>query len=813
MQKKSQSSYSEYYQGTMPTYRPGGGVDFSQLSSSFSRTSDVMNLVYQYAPDISREVSYIFDFSNQGAYGVYIPALVEEVKTNELKKQLEQRNYEVKEENGMMVAYPKDGSEEDNEKIKDEIKQLWDRINAGKSEVLGVNMNKVKSSTEENMKQLIAAAENAGVPISNPQLLWDMLTMLELGATIIHEWEHSRGGDEGASEGRERDFVNSTMPIIKQKYKDESGEEMPVGNSTLAKNKSWYRFAQYMNYIPSHIRNKPTGSDLSGRGGKIPTGDGNLADWGMMMQQNQKEPIENRLGRGFVWPLAKGLVQEHQTIEEQLRRQTAGDCVPDASLIYEELLAKDRDSTQGYKTLEQLMEERRPQPIMVPLEKTASKIKKEATLFGWYNNLDISDGSTLQGMGDRVMKWDDRDESFSAEESEIREQPRYNPSYDLKGFYYRWIEPRFKPQLWDDMTQDLSNTHPAKRFAQIDSESDMPKMLNILETIKDRILSGKMKASRLIITSDIYQFVRKTVGCEGVNIKAFKFGKTEQNESIYAVWIVDPSVDSGTLKKAEGKFQMSAAPDALADLVEDLLGFSSYRVNVVEEIVNAAALISKKYGIDDLCVIGTYARERAYGNDKPDVEELDFSTESPFKNAKVGQLLADTLGITPEINTKLTFAYKGVKVEFSLVNKKEEIARLSLLKVKNNNQIMIDLLNRDFTINMFVYNVSSKEILDPFKVAKGAMRNKTVETLLKSEAIIKNNPILILRALKLVLKYKMKIDADLERTMISYGGRLFKGQYTDFELLFARESIKDEGKYEADKLFDAFGLWKIKKIE
>jgi hypothetical protein len=59
----------------------------------------------------------------------------------------------------------------------------------------------------------------------------------------------------------------------------------------------------------------------------------------------------------------------------------------------------------------------------------------------------------------------------------------------------------------------------------------------------------------------------------------------------------------------------------------------------------------------------------------------------------------------------------------------------------------------------------------------------------------------------------MKINPYLERTMISYGGRLFKGQYTDFELLFARESIKAEGKYEADKLFDAFGLWKIKKIE
>lgn len=905
MQTISQNQdYSSYYQGAIPQYSVGGNIDYSQLSSVFSRTPETMQLVYQYAPQISQDVSYIFDFSNQGAYGVYIPALVEEIKTNELKNRLTQAGYEIKDEGGMLVAYPKDGDKDD-KTVQEEIKQLWDQINAGKSEVLGVNINKVKSATQQNMQSIVNESQANGVTITNPNLLWDMLIMLELGATIVHEWEHSRGGDESASESMERDFVNKMIDTIKQKYQSESGEDLPLELGVAAKSNNWYKYAQYVNYLPSHTRNEPNGSDLSGRHGGAQYIGGTMAGWSMLLQQNQSEPIEKRLGRGFMSPLAKGLNPEKDIIEKQLRKQFANDYVPNVELIYEELLSKDWDTTAGYKTLEQLLEEKRPQPLMVPLEKTASsissqqpikegnlkaeeiseedievlrhmanqvmpegkyriwwngksfiqeeisrflwyydnrpklrgqmaleylnvpqggsgtidvtasKLKKEATLFGWYNNLEISDGSTIPGLGDRVMAWDDRDESFAAEEDWIKSQPRYNPTYDIKGFYYRWIEPRFKPQLWDDMTQDLSNTHPAKRFAQVQtgSESEIPHILRVLETIKDRILAAKMKASRLIITSDLYPMVKSVVECDGINLKTFSFGETDSGELIYAVWITDSSIPTDTLRQAEFRFQSDKASEDLDELIEDLLGFSNYRSQVVDEIVSVAKSLAIDLGIKDVFVVGMYARERAFGVETPDVEQLDISTYSRRSNAQLGELLASRLGVQYTVSNDLVFIYKGIKVEFSLTTDKRELTQLSLFKKNLHNQMVVDLLRRDFTINMLAYNIIEGVVIDPLRVAKKSIRENIIRTYYNPKQIVKNNPFIILRALKLKLKYGMDIDRDLEYSMITNSNALFTGSYSDFELLFARESIRAEGNKEADGIFDEYGLWKLKKLK
>ncbi|MFA7219366.1 MAG: hypothetical protein WC119_02560, partial [Synergistaceae bacterium] len=86
-------------------------------------------------------------------------------------------------------------------------------------------------------------------------------------------------------------------------------------------------------------------------------------------------------------------------------------------------------------------------------------------------------------------------------------------------------------------------------------------------------------------------------------------------------------------------------------------------------------------------------------------------------------------------------------------------------------------------------------------------------TLFDARDLVSKNPIVILRALMLKQRYGMELDEDLERAMIINSPKLFKGKYSDFELLFARESIRSEGSKEADKLFNEFGLWKLIKMK
>jgi len=105
-------------------------------------------------------------------------------------------------------------------------------------------------------------------------------------------------------------------------------------------------------------------------------------------------------------PLPQGLSQENDVIESQLRKYVGKDFELDPKALTTTLLSEGYDPDRGYFTIEELLDEKRPKPLIVPLKKAmASKITKLATLFGWMNNLSISDGSTIPGLGDRVMAW------------------------------------------------------------------------------------------------------------------------------------------------------------------------------------------------------------------------------------------------------------------------------------------------------------------------------------------------------------------------------------------------------------------------
>jgi hypothetical protein len=49
--------------------------------------------------------------------------------------------------------------------------------------------------------------------------------------------------------------------------------------------------------------------------------------------------------------------------------------------------------------------------------------------------------------------------------------------------------------------------------------------------------------------------------------------------------------------------------------------------------------------------------------------------------------------------------------------------------------------------------------------------------------------------------------------MITNVPRLFSGKYSEGKLLFARESVKEENKEEANKLFEEYGLSKINELD
>jgi tRNA nucleotidyltransferase/poly(A) polymerase len=125
---------------------------------------------------------------------------------------------------------------------------------------------------------------------------------------------------------------------------------------------------------------------------------------------------------------------------------------------------------------------------------------------------------------------------------------------------------------------------------------------------------------------------------------------------------------------------------------------------------------------------------------------------------------------------------------------------------------MKDIYNKDFTINMLAYNILTDEIEDKVGVIDD-FKNKIIRTKLDAESVLKENPMIIFRAMILKLKYGFKISEDLQVAMIENAPLIFDGRYEEGKIAFARESVKAEGKDEAEKLFNEFGLTKLNSLE
>ena len=793
--ERTAQDYGGYYSGEAPEYQGSligsPSVDLSQLSSMFGDAQKSVDLVNQFDASLLKNIVYLFNFSKSGVYGVYVPALDREVKTQELRKRLEAMGYQIVEENGMMTAHPTKG-EKDQATIQAEIKQVYDDLESKGGSVLGLNINDTRVEAEQSFNNLSQAVD----PEMHNELKNDLM-IAHLASTIAHEATHAHGHeDEAMPEQVGESLLHYALNVIRQKFGIEGELNIQHGASD-----NWYKTASYDSYTPLY---GPTGSDLTGRHGRWDGRHEGTADFGMMAQQFQNAPIEQMLGRQFMFPLPPDISQEHNSIEEQLRKYTKDDFHLDPKMIFTELLSEGHvNDDTGYRTIEELLEDNRPQPLMKPL-KTASMIK-EATLFGWYNNLEISDGSTIPGMGDRVMAWDDRDESFADEETWIKSQPRYNPEYDVKGFYYRWIEPRFQPELWDSYTRDYSNTHPAKRFA---SEDDLACVVKTLEKVRNNLLSKDIQSTRFIGSEDIGVIIDKVMTHSKINFDVFDLNNNVNGDDVFAYWVYTHDVDTKDVINVEKAIQKGLVPESM----HTLIGCESTLGDSVEEIMETVKEVCYEYGIKGIYAIGAYAREKSFGCRFPEVSEIDFSGDNPTKNLKVGYILAKKLGVenvrVSKTSKSVNLVYKGIKVSFSGGGKPDEIVRLMNSKgIDSSSAILADACNKDFTINMKAYNP-----VDGFVYPLLGDDNQILRTLFDADDVIAMNPFIMLRAMHLILSHGCQADPDLESSIRKNGILLFDGSVPDDQLSFAKKQILDIDPEKAKEVLNQFGLGKFLEI-
>jgi hypothetical protein len=181
---------------------------------------------------------------------------------------------------------------------------------------------------------------------------------------------------------------------------------------------------------------------------------------------------------------------------------------------------------------------------------------------------------------------------------------------------------------------------------------------------------------------------------------------------------------------------------------------------------------------------------------------------------KIGGIVAERLGVQniDMDHNRLSFVYKGISVSFSDDSIPLEISaglKERGIDVSKN----ADLYNRDFTINMLSYNVLTDKISDPIGKASDDVKNKVLKTFFDPDYVCQQNPIVILRALKLKIRHNMEIDPLLQKAMIDNLGLIFDGRYSERDLIIARENVRKEGRIEAEELFKTFGLTDLETIK
>jgi len=155
-------------------------------------------------------------------------------------------------------------------------------------------------------------------------------------------------------------------------------------------------------------------------------------------------------------------------------------------------------------------------------------------------------------------------------------------------------------------------------------------------------------------------------------------------------------------------------------------------------------------------------------------------------------------------SSTLYFTYNGVGVIFQ--------GKIDTLpEIDESSPIMKDIYNKDFTINMLAYNVLNDDIEDKIGVTDD-FKNNIIRTKLNPDSVLKENPMIIFRAMILKLKYGFEISEDLQISMIENAHYIFDGRYSKEKIAFARESVKAEGRDEAEKLFNEFGLTKVNSL-
>lgn len=746
-----------------------GSPAVDEIAGVLSQTGMAMNLIEQssYAPLLST-IAYIYNSTAGGSFGLFDPTLDKTVKWHLVQQELERRGFKTKIQDGRLYAW---SEEKGPEEVSSEMQQIFEDIDRSGGLVIGINAKAIQDVAERDFQLSNTDGEM-------DQEDKDTLTALHLASTIVHEAVHAQGAEDEASPvAHQQAFTNEVLRKINSERVTKGKEPLNMtGEMHRATGDGWYRKAQ------------------------VTMLDTVLPEAFLRRNYDRLEPL---------YHVDK---EKDDSVETILNKNVHTDADPP---LTEDALKKDRDEDEmpSDNTLEDLLDEKRPHPLIIPLSKSAAM---NSNLGGPFISSPFSIDQNLvrvwdgRGIHDRIDYKEGEDPywhiRYLPENFEWTRDRFGRPTYQYTERYQYVDYHNNNPQPWNQLFREDIVTGPWRKSADKSADLDEEKntaisILRALGYYKHQVKTGKKQAVRIVLDQPLLE--NAATALADVNHEGF------HGDRGAAIWIYGPGVDPIDVKEAEEAVQSGEK----SVLVESLTGSREDLEDMINFILSRSKTIADEYGISGVYVVGGFPRTLVDTGDLTEVNDLDFTGSRPDECLKLGGILASELNAKDQTifhrTMTLSFSYRGMKMDFRGHFVPFDVRPLLRKHGIPTTPLNFDVYARDFTCNSLLYSFKDNKIYDVTDQGVQDVKKKLIRTFFPPREVLPSNPLTITRALIMRLR-GWNIDPELDSAMKHFSDVVFDGQISEERLAYEYEKL---AKYEmGEELLQEYKLGRLKEI-
>jgi poly(A) polymerase len=193
----------------------------------------------------------------------------------------------------------------------------------------------------------------------------------------------------------------------------------------------------------------------------------------------------------------------------------------------------------------------------------------------------------------------------------------------------------------------------------------------------------------------------------------------------------------------------------------------------LSELLQTLTKVAKDYELSEPYIVGGLPRDRAF-DVVSDIKDIDITTGDKDSFA----LAMATSKVWPDAHFRAyddghsSIDFNNIRLDFSNNFNLPDIEKvLEKVGIKSPSELEKEIYSRDFTINTLLQPMDlTKKPLDITGRALDDIKDKKLRTPVDPELTIGYDPRRILRAVKMMLKFDLEPNPDLEKALIKYRG-------------------------------------------